>query len=376
MEHFYWRTTSATVLRQVGDRLAQRGEVNSSRSEVAAVFTDRLPPFGRFSAAFAARRKASQENNAVPQFHFLRIWGNMNPSVLVSSALRRGGFRKAILRSDSMLNRRFQQMREQVRQRSHARFRQPEAPDLISECEAESLSWPRRAARLTRRMCEAQQPVLEKDQQIVFTRTVGKTPPIYGPVDWRMLTEGRTLHELGPISNICADWAVALSSGLLGRKQAALATRARLSHDPQAVEFLDAAVETIDAVLDLASRYADAAAAQGRTDLAEILRNVPANRPRTFHEALQAIRLLQAVVWLSGHYHVGLGRFDQYIWPYLDADLRAGRLDTSAAEELLAEFFIALNRDSDLYPGVQQGDNGQSLMLGGVTRAGARPSTR
>ncbi|MFZ1962337.1 MAG: pyruvate formate lyase family protein [Roseiarcus sp.] len=33
-------------------------------------------------------------------------------------------------------------------------------------------------------------------------------------------------------------------------------------------------------------------------------------------------------------------------------------------------FFISLNKDSDLYPGIQQGDNGQSLMLGGVRRDG------
>ena len=38
--------------------------------------------------------------------------------------------------------------------------------------------------------------------------------------------------------------------------------------------------------------------------------------------------------------------------------------------ELVEEFFLSLNRDSDLYPGVQQGDNGQSLMLGGRTRTG------
>jgi pyruvate-formate lyase len=84
-------------------------------------------------------------------------------------------------------------------------------------------------------------------------------------------------------------------------------------------------------------------------------------------------------VWLSGHYHVGLGRFDQYMWPYLEADLRQGRLDVVAAEELLAEFFIALNKDSDLYPGVQQGDNGQSLTIGGVRpdgTDGVNPLTR
>ena len=47
--------------------------------------------------------------------------------------------------------------------------------------------------------------------------------------------------------------------------------------------------------------------------------------------------MLQAAVWLSGHYHVGLGRLDQYLWPWLDDDLATGRLDVPAAEELLAD---------------------------------------
>ena len=48
-----------------------------------------------------------------------------------------------------------------------------------------------------------------------------------------------------------------------------------------------------------------------------------------------------------------------------------GRIDVNGAEQLLAEFFLSLNKDSDLYPGIQQGDNGQSLMLGGVKRDGS-----
>ena len=108
----------------------------------------------------------------------------------------------------------------------------------------------------------------------------------------------------------------------------------------------------------------------GRHDLANILAQVPAHCPRSFHEALQALRILHAAIWMGGHYHVGLGRFDQYMWPYLKQDLDSGRLTLATAEELLAEFFISLNKDSDLYPGVQQGDNGQSLMLGGTTRDG------
>ncbi|MBR1588759.1 MAG: pyruvate formate-lyase, partial [Kiritimatiellae bacterium] len=91
---------------------------------------------------------------------------------------------------------------------------------------------------------------------------------------------------------------------------------------------------------------------------------------RTFHEALQSLRILHYAMWCEGEYHCGLGRIDQYLLPYLDADLKAGRQTEETALEELEEFFIACNRDSDLYIGVQQGDNGQSVMLGGVTRDG------
>ena len=144
-----------------------------------------------------------------------------------------------------------------------------------------------------------------------------------------------------------------------------------MAENADAVEFLDCAIESIQAVLALAARYASQARKLGKANLAAVLEKVPAHPAGTFHEALQSLRLCQAVVWLAGNYHVGLGRFDQYMWPFLQADLQAGRLTVPQAEELLAEFFIALNKDSDLYPGVQQGDNGQSLTLGGVTPDGS-----
>ncbi len=265
---------------------------------------------------------------------------------------------------------RLQNLRQYIREGKHKNHRLDIELDILEECTRGGLSYVQRAAHLTRKMCETEQPVLFADEKIVFTRTVPGTPSIYASEEWAKLSANRTLHELGTISNICGDWGMVLSQGLLGRKQAALTARASHKEDHQAIEFLDCAIETIDAVLTLAAKYAHKARRLNRDDLAEILDHVPANPPRSFHEALQGLRLLHAVVWLSGHYHVGLGRFDQYMWPYLKADLNAGRLDTESAEELLAEFFIALNKDSDLYPGVQQGDNGQTLMVGGVTPEG------
>ena len=269
------------------------------------------------------------------------------------------------------MNQRLEDMKRRVRAGEHRAARRTTPVDVLPECDAGQLSWAARAACLVRRQCEAEEVVISPDEQIVFTRTVPPASPIYSPEEWSRLTVGRTLHELGPVSNICADWALLLQQGLLGRKQVALSTCLRLADDPQAIDFLNSSIETIDAVLELASRYAAQARALKRDDLAEILERVPAHPARTFHEALQSLRLCHAVVWLGGNYHVGLGRFDQYMWSYLESDLAAGRLSLQAAEDLLAEFFISLNKDSDLYPGVQQGDNGQTLTLGGVTPDGA-----
>lgn len=258
-----------------------------------------------------------------------------------------------------------------VRNLEYKTVRLAASPELLTECEREGLSWPRRAARLVRRMCEAEKPYIHPDERIVFTRTTPSVPPIYSPEQWKERTDGCTLHELGPISNICADWGFVLSQGLLERKRIAAETASRLRHDERALEFLESSVETIDAVLALVHRYAETTRKMGLAGVAAILDKVPGRAPATFHEALQALRILHAMVWLEGHYHVGLGRFDQYMRPYLQRDLESGRITLGAAEELLAEFFISLNKDSDLYPGVQQGDNGQTIMLGGVRPDGS-----
>ena len=269
------------------------------------------------------------------------------------------------------MNERLELLKQRMRAGEHTKLRQEKSIELLHECEAEDLSWPRRVARLVSRQCEAEQVVIAPEERIVFTRTLPGVPPVYTAEEWSRLTAGRTLHELGPVSNICADWGLLLSQGLVGRREVAKATRLRLADDKKAVEFIDCVIETIEAVLDLAGRYASKANQLGREDLAELLEAVPAQPARTFREALQSLRLCQAVVWLGGNYHVGLGRFDQYMWTYLQSDLQAGRLTVIEAEELLAEFFIGLNKDSDLFPGVQQGDNGQSLTLGGIKPDGS-----
>ncbi len=269
------------------------------------------------------------------------------------------------------MNERLKNLKSRARERKYKKYRMKNPPCFVDEFYKEGLSWMHRVSRLTRRMCEIQDVIIEPDERIVFTQTVAPVSDVYTPEDWYKLTKNRTLHEgVAVISNICPDWGMVLSQGMLGRKRVAMASRERLTNDPEAVEFLDCAIETIDALLNLTSRYAEKAHQLGYKDIAEILANVPANPPRSFHEALQFLRLAYAAQWFIGHYQIGLGRFDQYMWPYLKDDLYLGKINIEEAEELIAEFFIALNRDSDLYPGIQPGDNGQTLVLGGVKRDG------
>lgn len=60
-----------------------------------------------------------------------------------------------------------------------------------------------------------------------------------------------------------------------------------------------------------------------------------------------------------------MGRFDQYMKPYFDMQKNQGASDEDLLE-ITQLFFISMNFDTDLYVGIQQGDNGQSLVLGGI----------
>ena len=234
-----------------------------------------------------------------------------------------------------------------------ARIALPE--DLELTYRDQSLPDTLRTALRLKQALEMETPYLFDNEIIAFTRTVPNLPRIFDDAEWAAITEGHFIHELGNVSNLSPDYASVISVGLL-------ALREKLGEG----ELHRATRISIDAVLKLTARYAAAARAKGDEALAEVLDRVPALPPRTFREALQSLRILHYAMWCEGDYHNTLGRFDQTMIPYLRADLEAGRETEESAFELLEAFFLACNRDSDLYPGMQQGDNGQSIVLGGM----------
>jgi formate C-acetyltransferase len=225
-----------------------------------------------------------------------------------------------------------------------------------------------RVARRTVAVLEAEIPVILPGERLCFLRTVGKLPELFTAEEWNDIKREHYIHELGQVCNISPDYGSTIAVGLATRRDEASARleRAIAEGDGEGILFLEALLSEIDAVLNLAERYRREALRLGRMDIVHALDQVPRRGATCFCEALQFFRILHFTLWCEGEYHNTVGRFDQYVWPYLEADLREGRLDEAEAFDLLEEFFLSFNRDSDLYPGVQQGDNGQSLVLGGI----------
>ena len=238
--------------------------------------------------------------------------------------------------------------------RSHRSLRR-DLPEIAEEYAAEGLLPGERMTRRFEWICKEQEPIFLPEEKICFLRTTRNLPDIFTKEEWEQIRSRHYIHELGYSSNLTVDYARVLNKGLLALKENADAYGRRM----------------IDALLGLAERYRIAAAEQGKMEIAEILKQVPAYGARSFHEALQSLRIVNFALWLEGDYHNTLGRFDQYLYPFLEKDMAAGALTKEEALELVEEFFLSLNRDSDLYPGVQQGDNGQSLMLAGKTTDGS-----
>lgn len=239
---------------------------------------------------------------------------------------------------------------------------------LLDRFVAENVDDESRARIGLEEMLRAETPAFMEGEKIHFLRTVKQIPDLHTTAEMEARkAAGTAFGEKGVVFNLTADFGPTIRDGLdrrLEEIEARLA-RAQAEKDSEGISFLSNAALSVKAVLDLVDRYR-AALPEGSVDWLEAVHR----GAKTFPEALQVLRVLHYAMWCEGEYHCGLGRLDQYLLPYYTDDLANGRLTTDETLEYIEEFFIACNRDSDLYIGVQQGDNGQSIMLGGVTRSG------
>jgi formate C-acetyltransferase len=151
--------------------------------------------------------------------------------------------------------------------------------------------------------------------------------------------------------------------------------------------FLQALLMTVESLKLLASRYADEAArlARKETDkkrrqellsIAETCRKVPYHGASSFREAMQSLWFIHITLYTEG---TGLaytiGRFDQYMYPYYQADLEKGIITSQEAQELIEHLYINLTNNLFLFDTqTAYGSAGfsqyQTLSVGGVNSSG------
>jgi len=150
-------------------------------------------------------------------------------------------------------------------------------------------------------------------------------------------------------------------------------------------EFLKAVIISLNAIIRLAHRYAKLAEEMALKEkdpvrkkelerIAETCRWVPANPARTFYEAIQSFWFVYLICNPSPT--IGMGRFDQYMYPFYKRDKESGRITDDEVLALLCELRI---KDMELVrialrPVKRQQQAGiakwHNMIIGGVTPDG------
>lgn len=259
--------------------------------------------------------------------------------------------------------------------KEHHRFRQEKSDPytLAKTFKIQQLTGEQRATKRLAHVLEHENPVVLPNEKIVFIRTVVTIPEIFTQDEMDDIRAQHYIHEQGKVCNINPGYASLIDIGFKRKREEIhkQILEFKSKGAKEKIEYLEHMLATMDVIEIFVERYRQEALRVGNTTVAAILERIPKNRPGTFHEALQFFRIIHYCLWCSFNYHNTIGRFDQYMLPYLQKDLKEGRLNEDQAFELLQEFFISFNKDSDIYIGMQQGDNGQSLVLGGLNTDGS-----
>ncbi len=176
-------------------------------------------------------------------------------------------------------------------------------------------------------------------------------------------------------------------NGIIAEAKAVLAKADKTCRKfPHKNAFLEAVIESCEAAIAYANRYAALAEEMAAKEIgqrkdellkiAENCRKVPANGATSFYEACQSFWFVQMLIQTEGSGHsISPGRFDQYMYPYFKKDFEAGKITLQEAQELVDCVWIKLNdmskvRDALSAAGFAGYSMFQNLIVGGQTRDG------
>lgn len=152
--------------------------------------------------------------------------------------------------------------------------------------------------------------------------------------------------------------------------------------------FLRAVTIVCHAVINFGRRYAAEAQrlAQAEGDasrkaelgkIAQICTRVPEQPARTFHEAVQFLWFIELITQLEVNgVSISPGRFDQYMYPYLERDMDRGELTEEGALDIIECFWIKLSEMVILYDKITASFitnfvMGEHIILGGQKADGS-----
>ena len=165
-------------------------------------------------------------------------------------------------------------------------------------------------------------------------------PEALAAIDHNIFTPGNYFYN--GIGHVTVDYGKVLKIGFKGIIKETEDAIAKLnvadSDYSKRFQFLQAVIISCNAVCDYAKRYATLAKKQAsecsdekrKAELLQIAANcqkVPENGATSFYEACQSFWFVQMLLQTesSGH-SISPGRFDQYMYPYYNADLEKGSL--------------------------------------------------
>lgn len=157
-------------------------------------------------------------------------------------------------------------------------------------------------------------------------------------------------------AHLAVNYERILKDGLKGYEKRVKEYKASLDlTDPKSIDkycFYNAVLIVLEAVRNFANRYSVLAKdlaekelnQERKIELLEISRicsKVPYEPAETFREAVQSVWFIQLILQIESNGHsLSYGRFDQYMYPYYDRDIKNGTIKESEALELLTCLWI------------------------------------
>ena len=184
---------------------------------------------------------------------------------------------------------------------------------------------------------------------------------------------------------------ILMKKGMLDIKREAEEKLAKLNYEkPEDIDkiyFYKSIIDTAEGVMIYAKRMSDYAAelAEKETNpkrkaellkISEVNAKVPAHKPTTFWEAIQAVWTIESLLVVEENQTgMSIGRVDQYMYPFYKADIESGRMTDFEAFELAGCMLIKMSEmmwitsegGSKFFAGYQPFVN---MCVGGVTREG------